>query len=270
MTLLQWQIQSRGVRAFNCHRRTWAPGSAFFEHGHDYYEVFWVEDGVLDHVWDGEVQHLGVGDCIALVPGETHALRADARRSGRVVNVSLGRQAADDLALRWRATGQPWPWAGDRSERRRILGDRARQALAHLVDLVDLHLATSREFILLGLIHGLSRSTRAGLAGLDVGLRSAVLDCLDQDPTVTVGDLARRLRRSREGLTRACRRQTGRPLADLLRDWRLDRAADLLRGSDRGSDAIAAEVGFQATGGFIKAFKRRFGAAPGAWRRQTG
>jgi transcriptional regulator GlxA family with amidase domain len=150
-----------------------------------------------------------------------------------------------------------------------VFSDQAREALRLLVDLADRHLASSRDLLLLGIIHGLSRHVRSGFQALSSDLRIALVDALEKNPTASVHDLAHTLRRSREGLTRACRRQCGRPLADVLRDWRLDRASDMLRGSDRSIDDIAMRVGFQAIGGFYKAFQRRHGCSPGQWRSQS-
>lgn len=265
MTLLSWQIQSGGVRSCNAHRRTWPAGEGFAAHGHDYCELFWVESGVVEHEWEGETEQLLPGDLVALVPGEMHALRATASGPVTIVNLSLA--AADAARARRRlAPGQPWPWAGDRSQRRHLIAPAARAGLRHLLDLVDLRLPGSRDLLLLAIIHGLARGARGGLNALPSPLRHGLLAALERDPTAGVTALARSLRRSREGLTRTCRRATGRPLADLVREWRLERAADLLRTTDQGIASVAAACGFAALGGFYKAFARHHGQAPGIWR----
>lgn len=50
--------------------------------------------------------------------------------------------------------------------------------------------------------------------------------------------------------------------------WRLQLAAQRLRECDRPVDAIAAEVGYESTPAFTRAFGRQFGAPPARWRRQ--
>lgn len=265
MTLLQWQIQSGGVRACNVHRSVWPAGMGSSEHGHDYCELFWVEAGVVVHTWDGIEERLLPGDLVALVPGETHALRASAAGPAAIVNLSLA--AADAARARRRlAPGQSWPWSGDRLRRRQVLVPAARHGLRHLLDLVDPRLPGSRDLLLLAVIHGLARGARGGLHALPGELRHGLLAALERDPAAGVASLARALRRSREGLTRACRRATGRPLADLVREWRLERAADLLRTTDQGIASIAVACGFSALGGFYKAFARHHGQPPGTWR----
>ena len=61
----------------------------------------------------------------------------------------------------------------------------------------------------------------------------------------------------------------GQPPMQYLTRWRLQLAADFLRGSQRAVAAIAAEVGYDSEAAFSRAFKREFGAAPAAWRRAS-
>jgi AraC-like DNA-binding protein len=50
--------------------------------------------------------------------------------------------------------------------------------------------------------------------------------------------------------------------------WRTTIAAGLLRESDLKLAAVAERVGYGSEFAFAKAFKRDFGVAPGAYRRQ--
>jgi AraC-like DNA-binding protein len=58
------------------------------------------------------------------------------------------------------------------------------------------------------------------------------------------------------------------PLAYLER-WRLDLAASLLRSERIGLEDVADRVGYASAPSLIRAFRRRFGATPGEYRRQT-
>jgi len=58
------------------------------------------------------------------------------------------------------------------------------------------------------------------------------------------------------------------PLAYLSR-WRLETAAGLLQDGTLGLGEIASRVGYESEAAFSKAFRRRFGAPPGAYRRST-
>ncbi len=264
MTLLVWERQSAGGRRqFNLHRREWLAGDAFPAHGHDYHEVFWVDDGSLIHVWDGVEEVLRVGDLIALVPGEHHAMRFRDRCA--IVNASFSSTSLVALRRRY-GRGLPWPWAGDKATRRAVLTPDARQQLRGLAGLVDRSLPHSRDLFILGLLHALAQGRQETLAGVPAEVRRAISELLEAEERPTAAALARRVGCSREHLSRNVRRWSGRPLAGLLRELRLARAETLLA---RGGDPLAAagSAGFASLSGFYEAFRRRHGATPGAWRR---
>jgi transcriptional regulator GlxA family with amidase domain len=83
----------------------------------------------------------------------------------------------------------------------------------------------------------------------------------------TVEALARRVGLSRSALSAKFTRLVGRPPLRYLTDVRLTKAAALLRTQPATLNAIALSVGYDSEVAFSKAFKRRFGAAPGAYRR---
>jgi len=58
------------------------------------------------------------------------------------------------------------------------------------------------------------------------------------------------------------------PLTYLTR-WRMQKASRLLETTPAGVAEIAKRVGYEAEAAFSKAFKRRTGAAPGAYRRKV-
>jgi AraC-like DNA-binding protein len=61
----------------------------------------------------------------------------------------------------------------------------------------------------------------------------------------------------------------GAPPKRYLTSWRLRVAADKLREGRLSVAEAAFEVGYQSEVAFTRAFKREFGASPGAWRRQA-
>lgn len=267
MTLLTWQRQSAsGLRAFNLHRRSWKADEVCPAHRHDYGEVFWLEEGGIMHRWEGEEELLAAGDLVALVPGEEHGFRCPERCV--LVNASFSVPALAGLRGRYGA-GLPWPWEGERSQRRRSIDRQGRDRLAALVALADPRLPHSRDLLLLGLLHVLVRDPGSRLAELPLPWRRAIAELLDQPESgISAARLARRLRCSREHLSRCVRRLTGRPLAGLLRELRLQRAeAHLLAG---GTPAAAGQsAGFSSLSGFYAAFRTRHRATPEAWRRRA-
>ena len=61
----------------------------------------------------------------------------------------------------------------------------------------------------------------------------------------------------------------GEPPLTYLSRWRLETAAGLLQDGALGLGEIASRVGYESEAAFSKAFRRRFGAPPGAYRRSA-
>ena len=66
---------------------------------------------------------------------------------------------------------------------------------------------------------------------------------------------------------RVFRSMTGESLGEHLRRVRLERAALVLKHSDREISEVALAVGYESPAAFTRAFERGFGASPSAWRR---
>jgi AraC-like DNA-binding protein len=85
------------------------------------------------------------------------------------------------------------------------------------------------------------------------------------DP-LTVEDLARAARLSRAHFSREFRRAFGESPHAYLLTRRLERAAALLRGTDRSVAEICFSVGLQSVGSFTTSFTRTMGMSPTAYR----
>src|SRR3954462_3370649 len=81
-----------------------------------------------------------------------------------------------------------------------------------------------------------------------------------------VDDLARAAGLSRAHFSREFRRAFGESPHAYLLTRRLERAAALLRGTDRSVAAICFSVGLQSVGSFTTSFTRTFGISPTAYR----
>jgi AraC-like DNA-binding protein len=81
-----------------------------------------------------------------------------------------------------------------------------------------------------------------------------------------VDDLARSARLSRAHFSREFRLAFGEPPHVYLLTRRLERAALLLRTTDRSVADICLSVGLQSIGSFTTSFKRAFGVTPTAYR----
>ena len=81
-----------------------------------------------------------------------------------------------------------------------------------------------------------------------------------------VGDLARAAGLSRAHFSREFRRAFGEPPHAYLLTRRLERAAALLRTTDRSVVDICFSVGLQSVGSFTTSFTRTYGRSPTAYR----
>jgi AraC-like DNA-binding protein len=125
-----------------------------------------------------------------------------------------------------------------------------------LIEALRLHLASA------------PTADRGWLAALRDPILAPALAQLHADPRRkwTVADLAATTAVSRSVLDERFRQVLGRSPIRYLADWRMHLAEDLLAATEQGVAAIAHEVGYESEEGFSRAFKRRHGASPSAWR----
>jgi len=83
---------------------------------------------------------------------------------------------------------------------------------------------------------------------------------------LTVDDMARAAGLSRAHFSREFRRAFGEPPHAYLLSRRLERAAALLRTTDRSVLDVCSSVGLQSLGSFTTSFTRAYGASPTAYR----
>lgn len=91
----------------------------------------------------------------------------------------------------------------------------------------------------------------------------------DELLTISVGDLASRFNCSRRHLNRLFHQYFGFSVAALRMEMRLLKAVSILRDANAKIINVAEQCGFNHLGLFNTCFKRRFGASPGQWRKQS-
>jgi AraC-like DNA-binding protein len=97
------------------------------------------------------------------------------------------------------------------------------------------------------------------------------LTAIHADPAAvwTVESLARKAGLSRAAFARRFTALVGEPPMAYLTRWRMTTAAKRLRESDVPVATVAVHAGYGSEFAFAKAFKREYGLAPGAYRRQA-
>ncbi len=97
-----------------------------------------------------------------------------------------------------------------------------------------------------------------------------VTERIDQSlGTVKSAELAETVGFSLTHLNRILRRNTDLSLEQLIRRRRVERAAEMLLGTDQPVLEIALEVGFNSPSAFYDAFQRQFQQTPGSYRQHT-
>ncbi len=99
---------------------------------------------------------------------------------------------------------------------------------------------------------------------------STALSAIHRNPghPWTVESLGAEAGLSRAAFARRFAALVGQPPLTYLTWWRLATAARLLRETDSSLHTVAQRVGYASEFAFANAFKREFGTAPGAYRRQ--
>jgi AraC-like DNA-binding protein len=120
-----------------------------------------------------------------------------------------------------------------------------------------------------GYIESLPPQERGWLAGLRDPFIGKALSLIHARPAHawTLDELAKLVGQSRSVLAERFADIVGIPPIQYLSKWRMQIAAELLKGGTTSLSDIAAEVGYESDSAFSRAFKKMTGVAPSAWRR---
>ena len=107
-------------------------------------------------------------------------------------------------------------------------------------------------------------------AAMDPALAVALI-AIHRDPgrNWSVAELAGLAKMSRSSFADRFTRRLGQPPATYVAEYRLDRAAHLLRSGTSSVGAVAEQVGYDSEAAFSRAFRRRFGSPPLRWRKSN-
>ena len=97
--------------------------------------------------------------------------------------------------------------------------------------------------------------------------RAAISENLDR--ALNLGEIAARLKVSREHLTRIFRERTGITPQEFAAEERMQYAVRLLRDSFQSCEEIAEQTGYSGAVSFSRAFRRRFGYSPMQYRKRN-
>ena len=106
----------------------------------------------------------------------------------------------------------------------------------------------------------------AGMAPVPEQRLRKILQTIETEPVRNIFDLAQEFHLSPSHLQHIFKQQTGTCLGHVLTEQKLQRAAQLLTGSNLSVKEIAHLAGYEHTSSFVRAFERRFKQAPRRYR----
>lgn len=228
--------------------------------------LIWVTGGQAQLHFPRQSAEMQAGDLRHVPAGTAFAVRAGAATTGQVVLISA-RLAAEvdpplpDMPSPVRVGGHAAQLETVLRELARESADPGRGALSCLMNLLSLRLGK-----LVSRPHPEQTPAMPDHPLID---RFLVLAGQRLGSAGSVAELAAELGSSTAALDQACIATRGKRAIDLIHDLQLERAADLLRHTDRPILRIAADLGYSSHAHLARAFVAATGRTPEAFRAQS-
>ena len=241
-------------------------------HSHDFYEVFVVEEGPLQHQINGQMETLYPDTLVLIAPEDCHTFFCKEKSGAKFFNLAFDRQLfeqAKRLAKQCTPSVQltplqtrvelPHPLCKLLARRMRWLQDTFEPTALEIQQTAGLTLLVD---ILVLCAAGGNQSQP-----IPYWLRKACTTMHQPEHLVMgIPRLVELSGKSQEHLTRSMQRYLSTTPSAFINNLRLERAAHLLTTTDRSVYAILLEVGFQNTSYFNKLFRHKFHISPRKYR----
>ena len=231
-----------------------------------YAEATWVIDGQGWHGINDEVIPVSIGDVLFINESDSHHFIAG-DKGMTVLNAAIIIPLLQETAQRLQGIA-PWPW--NQQGQRCVLGPGGMARLAHWAEELQPHHLNKGDVIafLADLVRLPTRAQRRGGSAPPPPWLTGALRHWETDHHMALGpgDFAQACGYSPDHVNRAVRLAYGCTTSVLLQRLRPDRAATLLRLSDRSVLDIALTTGFSNQGHFHRCFKERFDTTPRGYR----
>ena len=256
-----------------------AAGRVREPHRHDYHELVWIRSGRGEHLLDGQAVPVRPGTVTLIGRGQVHVFVRARAVEGAVVRFGdeLLFGTAQRSASGWLLAGRggrtvPVP-AGEADQLESVIAaldsELRRPADPESAELQRCLIAV----VLLWLErwHDAAHVARHEADAGEVQLHRRFAQLLERDFAHhhDAAHYANVLRVPLPALSRALAQVTGRGTKELVTDRVMLEAARLLRFTDLTGQEVALRVGFADPFHFSRAFKRRFGEAPSAYRERV-
>lgn len=263
-TLRHKDILSTGAQA-HLTRATLTPARPKQLHNHDFFELFWVQNGTVRHHTSAGIESLHEGDIVFVQPGQHHALQGRGEHA-LVVSICFHPQTVKALAKRHPSVDGHLFWAkeGPVQKHRDI---RQLAALNHAAVMLEQSLCDTlaAEAFLLPLCADLTAEAFPQV--LPDWLSDACIAA--KDPSVfRLGSagLVAHTGKAHPHVSRMMRKYLGQTPSDYVNEIRMGYAARALVTDSEPVSEIAAECGIPNMSHFHKLFRAAFGATPLQYR----
>ena len=248
-----------------------------YYHTHDFYELIYVYQGNCGQYLAGsqEILSMTAGDVCLLTPGKIHAMMP-AGDQDMILKMILPKSLMKEILARFRMEDDLREWA-DMAETRNQL------YVFHTASAYGCSVKRLLESLMLQVYQGrnpksiavrslldllLIELAQGNLEHTDRGFLDEVIDYMQNHVhTAELTALAARLGYSSRHCARRILEVTGGSFSELLTHIRIQRAADLLSGTDLSVEAIACQAGYHSVSGLYKRFQAVYGMSPGAYRK---
>lgn len=234
------------------------------DHGHDFAEVFWVEEGRGIHRVNGRSLDLAAGDLTMIRPGDHHGLLAKSGEVFRLENVAFNRKTLDRLKHAYFPNRNTWFWA--QGELPFSLPLQAEQRSLLQKEIQWIRNAPRDQFRVDGFVLNLFRILEISNAPLISGppwLQSALSRFgSPEDLKHGVRRFFELTGRTQEHVARTMLKHTGQRPTEWVNARRLGHAARLLESTALSVTEIADLCGFDNLSYFHRCFRHAHGITP--------
>ena len=241
-------------------------------HNHDFYEIFYVLNGNMQHSLNGDEHLLSNGDCIILSPSDTHTFK------------TLGDSTHRDLLISCSLFESTLSLVTQTNENSLALLDDVTLPIhftpAEIVELENIAQKFTREndadkkrltgiIFLLNILLKLFKNNEY-TDSVPRSLSEQILDCLNKNTHIQGGipSLSKYLKYSSSYLCHTFKKETGVPLSQHIKHLRLTYIAYYLKTTNYSLRKISDLVGIESLPYLNKIFKEKYNTPPIKYRKQ--
>ena len=251
----------------------------FFPHCHEFYEIFLIVKGTVEHWVKGQVQLLPEGSLVFIRPNDTHGfLYINPENANNIyINLSFSTEVAEAL----------FEFLSDEHIENNILSSQMPPTVILSKNTKDRLISTLNELNAINQKDKREHDLRVKAILADILIRyfldnlqdgdngspqwlSHLLKEMEQIDNFTAG-MDRMISlsgKSREHLSRCLKKHNGTTVTEFINSQRINYAANLLINSNLSVVEICYSCGFQNLGYFYKIFKKEYNTTPYLFKKQ--